>query len=489
MPVRGTVAGDSIPGGAVWENRFVRYVILVLPILLSAQTIPRTWNSVSVSSLELPLAQPDFSPVHISEADYYRIPERLLYRTYPVYHPKREPDGYFDWLKQQEPVIAFNPSDYHTPNQWIAAGQIVFNAPTSFDPVFFSLADLRDPAFYSETGMPVATDGIVPFARWVVRKKGVVELGSMGCATCHTRVLSGGRVVAGAPSNNPGDRQGARLLRQAAAISPDKLLARLRIFVQQFEAPWLPADPNAAARTFSLTQFIEAGEAIPPGVTARANTSIVLAPQIPDLIGVKDRRFLDHTGLIRHREIGDLMRYSTLSQDVGVYARYGPTGAPPPPHGSRYSDSQLYALALYLYSLQPPSNPYSGDDPETARGRQIFEHEGCPACHAPPLYTNNQLISWDKIGTDPRYTLQTRKGTGYYKVPSLKGLWYRSPLEHNGSVASLEDWFDPARVRSDYRPSGFSGYGVSRRAVPGHEFGLNLDPSDKKALIAFLLTL
>jgi len=40
--------------------------------------------------------------------------------------------------------------------------------------------------------------------------------------------------------------------------------------------------------------------------------------------------------------------------------------------------------------------------------------------------------------------LRTRKATGYYKVPTLKGLWYRSPLEHSGSVASLEEWFDLA---------------------------------------------
>ena len=49
------------------------------------------------------------------------------------------------------------------------------------------------------------------------------------------------------------------------------------------------------------------------------------------------------------------------------------------------------------------------------------------------------------------------RGTGYYKVPSLKGVWYRGPLEHNGSVATLEDWFDPGRLRGDYLPTGFIG--------------------------------
>ena len=66
----------------------------------------------------------------------------------------------------------------------------------------------------------------------------------------------------------------------------------------------------------TLDQLIAAGEAIPPEVTARANTSVLLPPQIPDLIGIRERRYLDHTGLVRHRDVGDLMRYVSLAQDV-----------------------------------------------------------------------------------------------------------------------------------------------------------------------------
>lgn len=94
-----------------------------------------------------------------------------------------------------------------------------------------------------------------------------------------------------------------------------------------------------------------------------------------------------------------------------------------------------------------------------------------------------------RVGTDPRYALQTRKGTGYYKVPSLLGIWYRGPLGHNGSVAGLEDWFDPARLRDDYIPTGYKGYDGKTRGVPGHRFGLELSSGDKAALIAFLRTL
>jgi hypothetical protein len=93
------------------------------------------------------------------------------------------------------------------------------------------------------------------------------------------------------------------------------------------------------------------------------------------------------------------------------------------------------------------------------------------------------------VGTEAAAALETRKGTGLYKVPSLRGLWYRSLLSHDGSVASLEEWFDPARLGEGYVPKGFKGYQVEHRAVPGHEYGLKLEPDDKASLLAFLRTL
>src|SRR5262245_5361206 len=411
-----------------------------------------------------------------------------------------------EWLKTQDPEVAFAPGKLKTREDWLRAGELVFNAPTSHNAVFFSARDVRDRNFYEQTHMPVAKDGTMPFARWVVRKKGEVELGSMGCATCHTRVMPDGAVVPGAQGNNHGDRQGAWTLRRAAmAADPEKILMRMRGFARQFEMPWLADDPNRRAREMSLDELIAAGEAIPPGVTARSNTSMFFPPQIPDLIGVEERRYLDHTGLVRHRSIGDLMRYSSLAQDVFTLDRYGDSPPPGGGHAARYSDEQLYALSLYLYSLKPPPNP-NRFDAVVAEGKNIFEREGCGGCHTPGLYTNNKLVPADgfnsppdhsqrfdlmrtRIGVNPSYALETHKGTGYYKVPSLKGVWYRGPFEHNGSVATLEDWFDPARLRPDYLPTGFKGYDGKTRSVQGHRFGLDLPPAEKKALIAFLKTL
>jgi hypothetical protein len=487
--------------------------IAVITVAAGAQAgdslkAPRTWETKAVAGLETPLADPRYSPRHISEADYYKLPTRVIYKSYPVYAPDREPAGYREWLALQEPaVIEFNPQNFHTREDWIHAGEIVFNAPISYGPVFFGADDVRNPAFFKAGGMPVAKDGTAPFARWVIRRKGEIELGTMGCNTCHVRVLQDGTIVPGAQGNNPGDREGAMLLRRSmGAVPADKLLLKVRSFARQFELPWLDHDPNRRTQSFTLEQFIAAGENIPAGVTARSNTSMLLPPQIPDLIGVADRHYLDHTGLIHQRTVGDLMRYSSLVQDLLPLDRYGEYPAlGSAEHATRYSDEQLYALALYLYSLQPPPNP-NHFDAVAARGQKIFASEGCAQCHTPPLYTNNKLIPVDgfevpeadratldlmdaRLGTDPGYTLATHKGTGYYKVPSLKGVWRRGPFEHNGAVATLEDWFDPARLRSDYVPTGYRGFDGNNRSVRGHEFGLNLSSSDKTALIAFLKTL
>ncbi len=82
--------------------------------------------------------------------------------------------------------------------------------------------------------------------------------------------------------------------------------------------------------------------------------------------------------------------------------------------------------------------------------------------------------------------LATRKGTGYYKVPSLKGVWYRGHYVHDGSVASLEEMFDSDRLKDTRVPGGWSPPGVKTRAIKGHEFGLNLSAEERTALIAFL---
>jgi len=140
------------------------------------------------------------------------------------------------------------------------------------------------------------------------------------------------------------------------------------------------------------------------------------------------------------------------------------------------------------------------------RGEQIFRSEGCVNCHTPPDYTNGKLTLADgfelppnhpnrndvvqiSVGTDSGLALKKRKGTGFYKVPSLRGVWYRPRLLHDGSIATLEEMFDASRLNSNHVPGGWKGPGVTERAIQGHPFGLNLKADDKNALLAFLRSL
>lgn len=482
--------------------------------------IPKAWDDAEIASLEVPLADPAGSPKHVTAEYYYQIPVRPIYKLYPVYAPGREPAGYMDWLKKQEPVIVWgNERDkMHRPvlktkADWIAAGEIAFSAPIAFDlPLGLSpVEDVRDPAWYAATHSPVDERGILPFYQYVVRKKGQVELGSFSCAMCHTRVMPDGKTIKGAQGNFPFDSVEAYSLRQRRFKLDD-----VRAFERStFAAPWLRAGPQTLLDGMSISQIVAMHEGIPPGVLARHRSSPLCPPHIPSLIGVEKRRYLDASGLQQQHSIVDLMRYAALNQgadDLASYAGFVPADIPnfrkpPEPRNAfeRYSDEQLYALALYIYSLQAPPNP-NQFGALAARGQKIFGREGCSTCHVPPFYTNNKLTPaigfripeehksrYDilpvVVGTDPRLTMETRRGTGYYKVPSLKGVWYRSMFEHNGSVATLEDWFDARRLKGDYVPTGFKGFGIESRAVPGHEFGLKLSPEEKEALIAFLKTL
>jgi hypothetical protein len=482
--------------------------------------IPRTWETRAIESLEVPLADPTRAPKHISEEAYYRLPVRPIYKTYPKYHPDQEPRGYIDWLLRQEPVIVWDDGPHRpkleTEADWIKAGELVFNSPIFVGPHTANADQMR--TFIEKTGDRYDSRGISPFTFYVVRERGRLETGEVACAECHNRVMPDGSVIKGAQGNRPTEQVVFFGMADDAARArdPERFLMGIRLAERTaFGAPWAASASSARLDRFSAAEIEAVHFAIPPGVFARQGSSPLSPTKIPDLVGIKDRAYLDATGIVRHRDIGDIMRYAALNQGMDMRAHFGDFVPAADPRQStsifgqlaqaRYSDEQLYALALFVYSLEAPPNP-NKPNALTARGQAVFDRERCANCHTPPLYTNNTLMPVDgfavppehrqrfdilpvSIGTDPTLTMTTRRGTGYYKVPSLKGVWYRGPFEHNGSVATLEDWFDARRLRDDYVPTGWKGVGVTTRAVKGHTFGLNLSADDKQALIAFLKTL
>ena len=89
----------------------------------------------------------------------------------------------------------------------------------------------------------------------------------------------------------------------------------------------------------------------------------------------------------RQRAIGDLMRYAALNQGADQLTLYDLSSSwrtRRTVYRSRYSDEQLYALALYIYSLKPQDNP-NKFDALAKQGYEVFMTEGCDVCHTPPF--------------------------------------------------------------------------------------------------------
>lgn len=478
--------------------------------------IPRLWDEKELTQFRLPLAGLGAPPSLISEEKYYALPESNL-KTYPVYAPDKEPAGYLDWLKNQEPKPLVEISKLKTETDWIAAGREVFYGRElpRFSNSEHSVQMIRDPRVLAAYRLQTTRDGVLLGLRYVVREKGKVELGTDTCAMCHVQVRADGTVIEGPPNiYTPFGPLMGDLTRRYAAIGPEMLEDRRRKHMREdYRVPYLTNDPNLASADLPAEEIAQLYERHPLGVHGRTNTSLLYPVKIANLIGLRELKYFDRTGTSRHRNIADLMRYSGLIADVtDALTRYGegPDAALNPAHmglGSgirRTPDAMLYALAKFIYSLRPPENP-NKPDAKTKRGEVIFRRAGCVNCHTPPLYTNNRLSPAKgfeppgsvlsqvdairtSVGTDPNLALKTRKGTGFYRVPSLKMLWLEGCFLHDGSIGTLEEMLSPARLNPDFRSSNWHTATPSH-AVEGHPFGLDLSVPDRTDLIAFLRTL
>jgi len=144
------------------------------------------------------------------------------------------------------------------------------------------------------------------------------------------------------------------------------------------------------------------------------------------------------------------------------------------------------ALAAFQSSLTIPPNRslenlMAIQDGSVTRGARVFASAGCIECHAPPFFTNGQILSSDELGTQPLRG-RTRRGlrdklvapmlpafdqpvplpsepvllavpptpaapdnlempgplktdSGGYKVTALLGIYFRAPYLHDASVA------------------------------------------------------
>jgi len=483
--------------------------LLAATVLLAQEVgpVPRTWSGKDLADWATPIAALNTRPGHFPEAEYYRATVEDL-RTYPVYVPGREPAGYWEMLQKVGPKPLVEPAGLKNEGDWVEAGKRVFE---EYDIPGFRTVDpkviekARTTATYAR--FKPREDGTVHDLRWVPTSKGVA-LSLVNCAECHIRAMPDGSLLRGAPANEPPSPLLGDLAPWGASPIPLPGDSPVLAIWRSWAVPWIKDDVHEQIKTMppqQLGQLFGTGGA--PGLFPRWNGSAFYTTKIPDLIGFKDRKYIDHTATHKHRGPGDLMRYAALvtysdSSDFGPHQMLTDSQRR---IASRSADETLYALALYIYSLKPPANPNLSDN-RIAAGQKIFQREGCVACHTPPLYTNNRLtlaagftptreamqgldVMQISVGTDPNLALKTRKGTGFYKVPSLKGVWYRGRYLHDGALTKLEEMFDPARLTDSYVPSGFRPVGMTTRAVTGHEFGLKLSDEERNALIAFLRSL
>lgn len=496
--------------------------------------IPPTWDEAALADWATPLAGLNVRPTHITAKEYYALRTENS-RTYPVYYPGREPKGYWEMLQHVGPKPLIEPDKLHDEADWISAGKRVFDEFDHFtmrtlDPKLIALA--RNKEQLDADGGPLP-DGSIFGLRWVPTRNGVA-LSFSNCSNCHLTYLPDGTRVPGPPAigsprlptrvfvvtkQSAAPTTGGREPLIAQVQRANHIVAGATAFVmgsepfgtwlyRAFGVPWIQDDINERLKAMAVPEFAALNSAFRlGGGIPRWNGSLYYPAKVPDLIGVKDRKYIDHTATHLHRNIGDFMRYAALVSFAEA-ADFGPhhmLGEETRRVQARLPDEALYALGLYVYSLKPPPNPNPVDEQAQA-GQRIFAREGCPRCHTPPLYTSNKLtlaqgfeqpkdvpVTLDvlpfSVGTDSGLALKTRKGTGYYKVPSLKGVWYRGHYLHDGSAASLEEMFDPDRLKDTHVPGGWSLPGTMARAIKGHEFGLRLSPAEREQLIAFLRTL
>ncbi len=217
--------------------------------------LPKTWDDVEMTALEIPLANPIGSPKQVPADYYYRVPVRPIYKSYPVYAAGHEPTGYLESLKQKEPDNLLGRQGscpaLETNADWLSAGEQVFDEPIGDGGIGGSEpTDLyvRDPKFLEMTGALVAADGTLPYFRYVVKKKGDVEIGVLACGMCHTRVMPDGTVLKGAQGNFPFDRYFAfDYLRSGAKLA--QLLER-----SLYATPWITSGPLPSTSTCLLNK-------------------------------------------------------------------------------------------------------------------------------------------------------------------------------------------------------------------------------------------
>ncbi len=191
---------------------------------------------------------------------------------------------------------------------------------------------------------------------------------------------------------------------------------------------------------------------------------------IPDLWGLRHATFLTQAGTIRHVGPAAL----AIRQETQLLHANHLRVRPP--------RVLAWALAMYLYALEPPPARAIADAAAVARGAALFDAH-CALCHASVTYGGDPMPA-AQVGTDPALADGQARGTGRYRIAPLLRVGDGAPYLHDGSVPSLDALLSSARQAPDFT-GGARGPGPIR----GHLYGVDLPPAERAALIAYVESL
>ena len=322
---------------------------------------------------------------------------------------------------------------------WVLLGREVFFGYPLRVEIFMNWA-MEHPDVGERVGVRPALDGTYPGVRLFTDIQGKTSLG-ITCAICHTTVSDKGHVVVG-DARRAFDYGALRL-----AYHKDT---------------GVPVEPDLARRMRSWG----------PGRADVTEDDDEDPVAIPDLWGLRHQTALTQAGTIKHAGPTVL----AIRQETQLLHSNHQKVRPP--------RELAYALALFLYSLEPePNAPLaSGEAKLVPRGKELFA-ESCKGCHSNAAMGGPPLPA-EKVGTDRALAFGGARGTGKYRPPALLRVSAAAPYFHQGAVPTLEDVLSPARLEPSYARSP-----LAKGAVAGHVYGTDLPAPDRAALVAYLRTL
>lgn len=313
--------------------------------------------------------------------------------------------------------------------EWIALGERVFY-DYPLRPEIFAQHALLDEELAGAVGL--RAEGPQPQARWpgviaFVDLDGETKVG-ITCAVCHVGEDQDGTLIPGRArrSFDYGRMRLSYYLDTGSAIEPE-LAARL--------AGWGPGRAD---------------------ITEDEDEDPVA---IPDLWSILRLRHLTQAATLTHEHPAAL----AIRQETQLLYANGELARPP--------RELAWALAMYVYSLEPPPRREPLPILATNEGIASFERH-CKRCHSGSSGAGEPVLA-ARVGTDRALADGRARGTGLYRPAPLSRVADAGPYLHDGSVATLEQLFDPDRLAS----------------VPGHAFGTDRPAAERAALIAYLRTL